>query len=578
MKQALRECSIAAFHCRGCKHVIRDPQENDDDDLTGGIYYGMDKALAKAIQSGDCPQIVRAKSTIEIIEEAKYTDDDIINTKCRSKNSIHVNIDTDRKLDVPADRETLLRLLGRFSDLPVTKCKYDQIWGTMSVRHDVLVILAKVDFTLLERGEDLEELLKIIPIKYYDRIRDLHLCGESTKLIDYYLGKLAEVKKSRIKSYVADFTDYVCGNDFNDFLLAVMSYYDIKPFNYVGVFDEEIKRRFIKKGLDNNFGADYPYTSLVYEEIRNEITRRKDNEHALRMYLVDVLSPFSGISDLLYAELNESQPESVFAIRTIIFLSATFTDYSNEEFKERWEKTMKEVRLMKGLTKKERYAKAESIMRERYFNRAPLCPAHDVCHNLWRLLMLLIDFESCIEAALLSIGSKHDYLYYETLASVRLCGQVSGNSIMNITGWTKTSIYSMATDLKHAVPVPPSFDGDIDFNVLPHSESNENIEEGPKEFALPSDYSKAKEYLDAFKDAGLLLGDYSWNRENTNYSAAWASKTIIAYCEGMTHGKIGELFKIKNLGTYVTYASESSAAKSLINDVLKKRGLSFLNK
>lgn len=190
MRQALNECRRATSICFTCDRAIREEDNSPLNALKPVIEKAVEEAMASAFPSGEHSIVRVCEGVMPVFDSKNDPDEDEYSLRCGALKADGVIIHTERELDVPTDRAVLLRLLGQFANLFLYECKLEKHWPDVSVRHQVLVILSKVDFLLLERGIDMEELCQIVKLDYYIRERDLDLCGESDYLIEYYLDKL----------------------------------------------------------------------------------------------------------------------------------------------------------------------------------------------------------------------------------------------------------------------------------------------------------------------------------------------------------------------------------------------------
>ena len=190
MKEALVQCRWTAEPCYTCKRAIKEEDKSPLKDLCDTIDKQIVESMEQSMEIFGS-KIVRVCKDIHPIPTANSpSGDDDYSLECRSLENNTWHIDTSRELVVPEDKRTLLRLLGQFAELQVFPCTLEKHWPSVSVIHQVRTILAKVDFTLLERGVDMVPLCQIVGLNYYNRDRDLYDCGESFNLIEYYLSQL----------------------------------------------------------------------------------------------------------------------------------------------------------------------------------------------------------------------------------------------------------------------------------------------------------------------------------------------------------------------------------------------------
>ena len=82
---------------------------------------------------------------------------------CRQLREKGFRVDLSRPLIIPEDTPHVLRLIDRYAELYVVECRFDElVRPSGSVRNMLRTVMAKVDFTLMERGVDLEELFDIV--------------------------------------------------------------------------------------------------------------------------------------------------------------------------------------------------------------------------------------------------------------------------------------------------------------------------------------------------------------------------------------------------------------------------------
>lgn len=120
---------------------------------------------------------------------------------CRQLREKGFHVDLSRPLIIPEDTPHVLRLIDRYAELYVVECRFDElVRPSGSVRNMLRTVMAKVDFTLMERGVDLEELFDIVDFPpFYIRKRDIRLCGQSTQLVNHYLNALKKNKAVSIE-------------------------------------------------------------------------------------------------------------------------------------------------------------------------------------------------------------------------------------------------------------------------------------------------------------------------------------------------------------------------------------------
>lgn len=197
MKLALEQCRKTVPYCLCCERAIK---ENDNSPLSR-LFEITEKAIHDSMKEAFENSPIKTTIVLNELDEnpakPEELDDDIWNSTCYLVQQNKLYIDTSRELEVPEDTKKLLRLLGHFAELDVFPCKYEKHLPWITVRHHVLTILAKIDFALLERGVDMLELCKIVGLDYYDRERDIDLCGEATYLIEYYIDSIRELKSNQ---------------------------------------------------------------------------------------------------------------------------------------------------------------------------------------------------------------------------------------------------------------------------------------------------------------------------------------------------------------------------------------------
>lgn len=196
MRQALKECREAASICFTCDRAIREEDNSPLSELRTIVDKAVEDAMNSTFPPGERTIVRVCEGVMPVFDNKNEPDEDEYSLRCGALKAERVIIHTERELDVPSDRAILLRLMGQFANLFLYECKLEKHWPDVSVRHQTLVILSKVDFLLLERGIDMEELCDIVKLDYYNRERDIDLCGESDYLIEYYLDKLHESSSS----------------------------------------------------------------------------------------------------------------------------------------------------------------------------------------------------------------------------------------------------------------------------------------------------------------------------------------------------------------------------------------------
>lgn len=186
-----------------------------------------------------------------------------------------------------------------------------------------------------------------------------------------------------------------------------------------------------------------------------------------------------------------------------------------------------------------------------------------------------------IAGCLLENGAPLEYMDYQEMCGVELVEQLETFDISRAMNWTDDLVLSYnPKKVVRSEPLWPPSKGEIKtkyFSYVP----------GDKEetFTFPDEFLRAKDYLDVLKEHGFLDDHYKWaNKEGSlNYHAAWASKIISYNCNPVgtskenriTHDKMGKLFGIPNLGTYVTDAKNKLAVTGLIERLFKEKGLSI---
>lgn len=99
--------------------------------------------------------------------------------------------DPERDFVVPDKKHEVLKALDKLSTLYSRNAPKVQEAGGISkltLLQDAMRFgVAKVDFALIERGDDFGEMIDKFHGEYYERARDLDKCGHSWVLINYYL-------------------------------------------------------------------------------------------------------------------------------------------------------------------------------------------------------------------------------------------------------------------------------------------------------------------------------------------------------------------------------------------------------
>lgn len=379
-----------------------------------------------------------------------------------------------------------------------------------------------------------------------------------------------------VESWVADYTNLIVDSSTFDFLSAVIAYLGFRPFTCYQSMNEDLRQYFIKKGTASSECFVYEDWPKVYKEIEAAVALRKDNEYELKLYLSEILSPFSQLSHGIFGKAKD---ENKRAICTIFFLAHEFRLYSLDEFKERWDKAVEEVKSIMEPSNEEFYETVESLMYKKY-NDDPYGKHKDKTYTLEAisdLIFSIMDFEGCIEAALLKNHVSHDYLFYEELAQVKLTGQVSENELLRFTGLTPGAIQALAKDLKHRIMFHMNPEESYDEYIIRTIESQQEGGSEDKDTIapLPAVLEPARKYLDALRDAGYLTSSYAWAKKagSTNNHAVIAAKVIRNQFSNITNVELSKLFGIENLGSYLSRAKGQETTKSLIIRLFANKGL-----
>ena len=380
-----------------------------------------------------------------------------------------------------------------------------------------------------------------------------------------------------IKSWVDEFTDLIVSNATFDFLGAVIAYMGYSPFTCYGYADEELRKFFIAKGTASSELYIFYEMQKVYEEIESAVREKKDDDFALKLYMAEILSPFSQLASGLF---GKARNESMRATQAFIDISPFFRSYSLDEFKERWDKAVAEVSALKTTSEESFYNDVASLMVNKYDDipineHGPLTYCLDAISDI---LFRLTDFESCIEAALLRNHVEHDYHYYEEFARINLGSQVSDQGIFRFAGITPAAIQSLSKDLKHNIRFAVRDGESIDefYERLAEGQQPEG-KRGDEEYVpLPNCLEVARPYLNALRSIGYLNTRYGWAKLNgtTNNHAILVAKVICNKYPDITYDMLGKLFGIPNLGSYWSRAKERENVKRLIVRLFSEKGLS----
>ncbi|MCR5070663.1 MAG: hypothetical protein K6A62_01870 [Bacteroidales bacterium] len=379
-----------------------------------------------------------------------------------------------------------------------------------------------------------------------------------------------------VSSWVNDFTDLIVSSQTFDFLEAVIAYMGYSPFTYMNFVPMELRHFSIEKGTTSNELYVYEDMPKVFEEIDAAIKERKDNDFALKLYLSGIISPFSQLASGLFGPTTK---QDVRATQAFIGISTPFRLYTLDEFKERWDKAVKEIKTIKKESDETFYSDVANLMVEKYDDMQVTEHGPNVycIEALSDLLFSIQDFESCIEAALILNNIGHDYLYYEDYAKVQLGGNVSEHSVSKYLGLTPAAIQSLSKDLNHNIIFAVKEGETLDDFCLrvANSQNHTGNEDRAGIAPLPATLEKARGYLDVAREAGYLAQNYAWaKRDGTsnNYAVLFA-KVIQNQYPDITYEMLGNLFGISHLGSYLSRAKGQENVKRLILCLFSDKGM-----
>lgn len=503
------------------------------------------------------------------------------------------------KLPQGADEGTLTHVLRRLYRLLGKHNITDPLMANTSIRSDVLkatqLILAKLDLDALENNVSILPMIKTTKLGYTRKGGLYLICPEELAIPlikksivqtpnGYYLGKgvyanqtedviidsehfLAKERSQALSLYkrkmeedsttvsiVDDEKEFPRGKDALNKCLSLITSSDallfLQAFDlcfgirfqapYV-VFDTSFHDSFIKQYLAPKHCYIIDYYEEITSALAEEIRLRKDDEHALAVYISGLLSGLSGISRMIFPQdgtrVAKAMPE-LYRL-TYIYADTPDLDYTElvEEAFERVDKT-----LERGTPEFDQVfneARSEmSYMKD--IGKKELLTAGDI-------IEALVNIEASLEGALLINGIKHDYLYYESLCNIRLIGDVDAFSVASVTEMTVTAIRRFATDLNHQCLLKD------DVDVFAEEDSNSDVQPVTN---LPLPVIKnpdLKKYLDALREDNYLDASYHWIRKgHTNYHAGWAAKIMLANVEGLRYEEISKIIGVSNLADHAS--------------------------
>lgn len=129
--------------------------------------------------------------------------------------------DPERDFVIPDKKQEVLKALDKLSTLYSRNAPKVQEAGgiaRLTLLQDAMRFgVAKVDFALIERGENFGEMIDKFHGEYYERARDLDKCGHSWVLINYYLEEYSiDITRKDSCSFHKQRPDYSSTIEFKD--------------------------------------------------------------------------------------------------------------------------------------------------------------------------------------------------------------------------------------------------------------------------------------------------------------------------------------------------------------------------
>lgn len=352
--------------------------------------------------------------------------------------------------------------------------------------------LTHIDYIYLENGLDIIELISNVHGNH-DRVRLLHeyyieddvddlLANKKTipiKELLSYTGDLRELagtkKPSESTDSIKEEIDKKITPEVVDMLLKPEEeerhYIDecldflanLKVLNFLQAvalsFGCEIKSPLIREGREDAFIEEslklkqhtfYPWIDGLAKEISNEIVARKGDDHAIDVYITELLANFDGISAAMYPRDHSLASLDLLQVQA---LAHTFCRYDFNKFKTLFYKAKQKAGKLFDNMSTEYYETIRRIMEKEYFDEEEDSNLDDVLANIRNISTSLTFFESALEAALLVNGIKHDYIYYEELTGVKLTQAVTISTISVVEDQTADSVKHFATELSHRIQI-----------------------------------------------------------------------------------------------------------------------------
>lgn len=315
------------------------------------------------------------------------------------------------------------------------------------------------------------------------------------------------------------------------------------------------------------------------EEISSAIKARVKDKLELKKYVCGLITPFDyyGYYDRFRFDWNTfAEPLDI-----IGYFIHSLHD-SSDSFLKIWQEAVSELHA-----EDEREHYSFEKYRERlcdFYNEKDRAKGELSDSREWEAFENREDFPSkycgLIAGCLLENGAPLEYMDYQDMCGVELVEELETLDISRAMHWTDDLVLSYNPKrVVRSQPLWPPSNEAITTKFFSYVPGNKKE---PAE--LPSEYLRAKQYLDALQENGFLDDHYRWaNKEGSlNYHAAWASKIISNNCnpvgtkkeQRITHDMIGKLFGIPNLGTYVTDAKGKLAVTGLIERIFREKGLS----
>ena len=499
------------------------------------------------------------------------------------------------------DEGTLTHVLRRLYRVLGKHNISDPLMANTSIRSDVFkavqLILAKFDLDALEHGISILRLIKTTKLGYTRKGGLYLLCPEEMAIplirksivqtadgyylgngeyekddedviikLNHFLGKDRDQALSSLvtnKTVEADTLTFVADDDDKPhgaqaldrclemiastdtmlFLLAFDLCLGIRPQRpYVAVgskdFDSFIDRYIVPKS-----GFVIEFFDEVTLALSHEIGLRKNDEHALAVYLSGILSQFDGITRMLFPQdgtrLAAATPE-IYRL-SFFFSNCPVRDYAKmakialsnvdgdlepgtDEFNDEFDSIITNMAYVESKSANELVAIRNLI---------------DAYNN----------FESALEGALLINGIGHDYLYYESQCNIRLYGGATLEGVSSVTNLTVSAIRNFAIELNHQC-----FQDEYAFHLDARDGRDEQDEQPPVIDNSPINrYPDLKKYLDALRDDNYLDASFHWIRKgHTNYHAGWAAKIMLANVEGLRYEDISNIIGVSNLADHAS--------------------------